>query len=287
VFDSFWNREWVLSAGAPAIEANPADAERARANLQARLAKRGDLARFQVQSREWSSELAALEGELRIGESEILTDVPEAAEISQNMLEAIHDLTASARQELLIVNAYIIPADYGIATLRELDGEGVRTRIPTNSLASHDVPAVNSHYKKWRRPILEAGAALYEIRPDAAIKTTVADTRPVSAKFMGLHSKAMVIDRRRSYIGSMNFDPRSAAISTEMGVVIDSPELGEDLARLIERDMLPENSWQVQLVDGKSLRWVSDDAVVTRQPARSLWQRVQDVFFMLFPEELC
>jgi putative cardiolipin synthase len=173
-----------------------------------------------------------------------------------------------------------------MTTLRELSAAGVRSRILTNSLASHDVPAVNSHYKKWRRPILEAGAELYETRDDAAIKATVADTPPVSAKFMGLHSKAMVIDRRRSYIGSMNFDPRSAAINTEMGVVIDSPELGEDLAKLIERDMEPDNSWQVQLVGDHSLRWVSGDAIVTRQPARSLWQRLQDVFFMLFPQEL-
>jgi cardiolipin synthase C len=71
-----------------------------------------------------------------------------------------------------------------------------------------------------------------------------------------------------------------------MGVLVDSPALGEDLARLIERDMEPENSWQVQLVDGNSLKWVSSDAVVTRQPARSAWQRVEDVFFMLFPKEL-
>jgi putative cardiolipin synthase len=114
----------------------------------------------------------------------------------------------------------------------------------------------------------------------------VADTPPIRAKFMGLHSKAMVIDRQRSYIGSMNFDPRSAAINTEMGVVIDSPELGEELARLIERDMEPENSWQVQLDKDGGLRWISSDEVVTRQPARSWWQRVQDVFFMMFPAEL-
>jgi putative cardiolipin synthase len=286
VFDTFWNSEWVLPAGALVIDANAVDAERARENLRTQLAERSDLSRFPVESQDWSAELTALEGELRVGASEILTDVPEAGEIAQNMLEAIRDLMASARHELLIVNAYIIPAEQGIETLRKLDAEGVRVRILTNSLASHDVPAVNSHYKKWRRPMLEAGAELYETRPDAAIKATVADTPPVNSKFMGLHSKGMVIDRRRSYIGSMNFDPRSAAINTEMGVLIDSPELGEDLARLIERDMEPENSWQVQLVDGDSLQWVSDDEVLTRQPARNFWQRIEDVFFMMFPKEL-
>jgi putative cardiolipin synthase len=71
-----------------------------------------------------------------------------------------------------------------------------------------------------------------------------------------------------------------------MGAVIDSPELAEELAWLIERDMQPENSWQVQLDDAGKLKWVSSDAVVTRQPARNWWQRVQDVFFMMFPASL-
>jgi len=286
VFDTFWNSDWVLPAGSLAIEATPEDAERARAELRSRLSDREDLARFPATAQDWTTEIAALDGELRPGASEILTDVPQAGGIAQDMLEAMRGLMASAGEELLVVNAYIIPSDQGVAILRDLTARGVRSRILTNSLASHDVPAVNSHYKKWRKPILDAGAQLYEMRHDAAIKAAVADTAPVSAKFMGLHSKAMVIDRRRSYIGSMNFDPRSATINTEMGVVIDSPELGDELARLIERDMEPGNSWQVERGDGDSLRWVSDDAVVARQPARSLWQRVADVFFMMFPKEL-
>jgi putative cardiolipin synthase len=102
---------------------------------------------------------------------------------------------------------------------------------------------------------------------------------------MGLHVKAMVVDRKRAYIGSMNLDPRSARINSEMGVVIESPELAEQLARQMERDMRPENSWNVQFDDHGSLRRVSGDDVLTRQPARSEWQRIQDIFFMLFPSE--
>ena len=286
VFDSFWNSDWVLPAAGLDIEASPAAAARARAELRSRLEKAKRLARFPVERQDWQADLRTLEGQLHVGTSEILTDVPQAGAIAQDMIAAMRELMASAKQELLIVNAYIIPYDRGIGILRDLSDAGVGVRILTNSLASHDVPAVNSHYKQRRRDILEAGAGLYEMRHDAAIKAQVADTPPVSAKFMGLHTKAMVIDRTRSYIGSMNFDPRSAAINTEMGVVIDSPGLGEALARLMERDMLPENSWQVQLTEGNKLRWVSSDAVVTRQPARNWWQRVEDVFFMLFPKEL-
>jgi putative cardiolipin synthase len=96
----------------------------------------------------------------------------------------------------------------------------------------------------------------------------------------------MVVDRERVYIGSMNYDPRSAEINTEMGVFIESPRLAEALAEVIERDMQPANSWQVELDGEGKLRWVNDEEVVTRQPARSWWQRVQDFVFRAFPKEL-
>ena len=133
--------------------------------------------------------------------------------------------------------------------------------------------------------MLKAGVSLYEIRHDAQIQSLVSDTPPTHAKFMGLHSKAMVTDHQHVYIGSMNFDPRSAQINTEMGVFIESQGLAEALTELIERDMQPANSWQVELDENEELRWVNDKQTVTSQPARSWWQRVQDVIFMAFPKE--
>lgn len=103
---------------------------------------------------------------------------------------------------------------------------------------------------------------------------------------MGLHSKGMVVDRERVYIGSMNFDPRSVRINTEMGVLITSPGLGAELAKVIERDLAPANSWRVEVEKDGSLVWINDQGQVTRQPARNAWQRVEDVIFMAFPRDL-
>ena len=103
---------------------------------------------------------------------------------------------------------------------------------------------------------------------------------------MGLHVKALVVDRERSYIGSMNLDPRSAAINAEMGVVIESRALAGELARIMERDMRPENAWRLQFGADGRLRWVAGGKTLTRQPARGTWQRIQDVIFMLFPRDL-
>jgi len=77
----------------------------------------------------------------------------------------------------------VAPDRHGIRFKRVLDAadRDVKIRVLTNSLASHYVPAVNSHYKQRRKPVIQAGVDLHEIRPDAAIKPVVADTPPTDA----------------------------------------------------------------------------------------------------------
>jgi putative cardiolipin synthase len=286
VFDLFWNSDWAMPASALRLASTPAELQAARARLVQQLENTRSLERFPIAPQSWSAELAALPGRMHFGTSRVETDRPVDATIRQEMLEEIYALIPTAQRELLIVNAYIIPGDRSIEVLQKMKDRGVTMKILTNSLASHDVPAVNSHYKQWRKPLIEAGVQLFEIRHDAAIQPLVADTAPTKAGFMGLHSKAMVIDRKVVYIGSMNFDPRSAFINTEMGLIVDSPGLAEALAALIERDMQPANSWRVELDADGDLRWTDDRETVSSQPARSAWQRVEDVIFMMFPKDL-
>jgi len=284
-FDEYWNSEWVMPVSALKFTITKAEQDEALAQLTDRLKTAKSLADIPLEPQSWTREITGLHAQLHTGTSHVYSDQPVGNTIEHVMLRHQHELMLSAQDELRIVNAYIIPADRGISLLRELNDRGVNMKILTNSLASHDVPAVNSHYKRWRKPILESGAKLYEIRPDAAIQALVADTPPTRAEFMGLHSKGMEVDGKRVYIGSMNFDPRSANINTEMGVFVESPGLAKALAALIERDMQPDNSWQVTLDANGQLVWTDDKEVVTRQPARNWWQRVQDVFFMAFPKE--
>jgi putative cardiolipin synthase len=70
-----------------------------------------------------------------------------------------------------------------------------------------------------------------------------------------------------------------------MGVLIDNPDVAEELAQLAEELMQPQNSWQVKLNDVGKLTWQSGEDIRTRQPAQSFWQRVQDWFFKLFPSK--
>ena len=115
---------------------------------------------------------------------------------------------------MLILNAYVIPGDHMMEIFRSAEERGVRVRMLTNSLASNDVPAVTAKYKKYRKPLIEAGVELYEFRSDPEIQPGIVDTHPVQAKFSGFHIKAAVIDREHVYIGSLNLDPRSARLNT-------------------------------------------------------------------------
>lgn len=90
-----------------------------------------------------------------------------------------------------------------------------------------------------------------------------------------LHTKAIVFDRRKTFIGSFNFDPRSVLWNTEVGVLVDSPELAEYTRELAQQGMAPALSYQVKLI-GNKLVWATEDNgqrhVLTSEPG-GIWRR--------------
>ncbi len=284
LFDSFWNSEWVVSVKHLDTQHDAEFAKNKWQEIQKKNQSAKALTAFTKTAIDWDTQLAEVAGELHIGTSKLIFDTPSEGEIAQNVAAKIFNIMQLAQSELLITNAYIIPGQPAIDFIQSLTNRGVRVRILTNSLASHDVPAVNSHYEDWRDDILNAGAELYELRADAAIQPLV-DVSPNSGKFIGLHTKALVIDRHLVFVGSMNFDPRSFTINTEAGALVDSPELGEALAQVMERDMSPANAWQVLLNTQGKLYWVNSVETLNKQPSRDGSQRVMNEIFKIFPKE--
>jgi putative cardiolipin synthase len=283
MFDDIWNGGWVISASALPQKVDDKFVAKKTQRFIEQLEAAGSLAGFALEPQDWTEELKQLSQELKFGSSEFVFDRIEDGGLVEGVTAPLGAVLKSAEHEILLLNAYIIPQQNFIDEIKQLTERGVRVRILTNSLASHDVPAVNSHYQKWRKPIIETGAELYELRPDPAIKSLV-DTQPVISRFTGLHTKAFVVDRHKVFIGSMNFDPRSVNINTEMGVVIDSASLGAEMTKLAHRNMGLENAWQVKLNEQGKLFWVNSEETVTRQPARNAWQRFMDGFFKIFPK---
>ncbi len=284
VFDRFWNSQWVTPVAALKPGATTQDLRADAPKVQSELEQSAAVDRFALDRED--SPLAGLLKSLQPGSSQMLSDKLDEDVVEHQMAPQIRALMVSAQRELLIVNAYVIPDDALVTMFQELTARGVRVRILTNSLSSLDVVAVNSHYKAWRRRLLEAGVELYEIRADAAVEATMADTPPTTAQHMGLHVKSMVIDRQVVFVGSMNLDPRSSSLNSEMGVVIRSPPLAAQLAAYSEQVMLPANAWQVATDDKGDITWRDSTQTLHRQPARSGWQRIEDELFMLLPSNL-
>ena len=195
VFDRFWNSEWVVPVSALELHATQRDLRAETPAILEKLVGSEVVAKFPLQRADWSKALTAVAHTAHIGNSRVLTDVPAPGEVRHRMPQAIRDFMKSANSELLITNAYVIPDEQDIEAFRELHARGVKVRMLTNSLASQDVPAVNSHYKRWRKPLIDAGVELYESRPDAADPH---HSRGHTSEHRPFHGTARESHRRRS-----------------------------------------------------------------------------------------
>jgi len=289
-FDIYWNSKWAYPGQGLAPEASNAEK---LAKLRNHLAtfldnekSRKLLAEFPTEPQTWEEQLNHFIANKHAGTAGVLYDEPLVGKDIPpvQLAESLQDFAVGAEKEVLISSPYFIPGDGFLTGLKEFAEKGVRIKILTNSLASTNHAIVHSAYKRYRRPVVEKGGELYESRNDAAIKPNY-DTHPVRSKHLGLHSKVIVVDRHLIYIGSLNLDPRSIYINMEFGLTIDSRDLGEEIAAVIDEYLAPENSWRVKLDEKGRLSWVSSSGEIDKEPARSTWQRISVGFYGLLPIE--
>jgi putative cardiolipin synthase len=191
----------------------------------------------------------------------------------------------AATKEILLVTPYFIPRDEGVEWIRSITARGIRLVVVTNSLASTNHIAVHSGYARYRRDLLEAGVELYELRVDVQRDS---DRKGFDAERLTLHSKAVVIDQDEVFAGSLNFDPRSIAINTEVGLFIDSPIKGKQIAERIENG-IRNYAYQVKLNEKGQLRWYfhGTDGVeeYKSEPQSGGWRKFKAGFYGLLPIE--
>ncbi len=185
-----------------------------------------------------------------------------------------NDITAlmsSANQELIIISPYFVPGKDGVALMRKLIGRGVHIRILTNSLATTDSPLVHIGYSRYRVELLKMGVELRELRPKLGMK------RPRFHPFRGsnasLHAKALVIDEKIVFIGSLNMDVRSYRINSELGLVIRSTEIARQVTNLLD-DISTDGSYKLQLVGHDHIEWSSGEP-----GAMKIWHKDPDTTF--------
>ncbi len=212
-----------------------------------------------------------------------LRDVPREATL-------MHDLAAllgDPRREVDLVSAYFVPAEAGTALFAEWAKRRVKVRVLTNSFEATDVSIVHAGYARRRRALLEAGVVLYELRalPGASRHPGAGSSGGSAAS---LHAKTFSADRTHVFIGSFNFDPRSAHLNTEMGIVIRSPELARRVADAFD-NAIPERAYEPRLDGAGNLYWIErrggSQVRHATEPGTALWQRLAVRVLSLLPIE--
>jgi cardiolipin synthase C len=206
--------------------------------------------------------------------------------VTYNVFEALR----KAKSELVISSPYLVPGPVGMALFKELRERDVHIVAMTNSLGSTDEPVVHVGYTRYRDPMLELGIDLYEVSG-----TRVKKNRRLNlfgASLGRLHAKLAVVDKETLFVGSMNLDPRSATINTELGAVIHSPELAREMIRIIDVDRL-RSAYKLRLnKDGTACEWISvdddnEEMVLTEEPDSTAWLRFKTwLLSPLVPESL-
>ena len=196
----------------------------------------------------------------------------------------LYDSLLSAHDEMIIISPYFVPGENGIEALSELKSRGIDVTIITNSLAANNQVSVHGGYAPSRKPLLKSGVKIYEMRPNADVAGSelVADSGAKAT----LHTKAFIVDRKELFIGSFNFDPRSANINTELGVIIKSPEMAEEFAEWVN-SKIDTQTYEVFLNEAGQLRWRSfengEEVIYNKEPHTTWWQRFVAGFMGILP----
>jgi cardiolipin synthase C len=178
---------------------------------------------------------------------------PEQGEMGDAM-RSLLDRIRAAKSSVLVFSPYFVPHDAGVQELSKLTARGVHVAILTNSLAATDAVAVQAGYSPYRVPLLKAGVDLYEFKPTQPEGTSSRRFGITGSKSRAsLHAKAYVIDDSTLVIGSLNLDPRSARLNTELALTIDSPPIAHEVAGYFAHATSPEISYRVTLATPEQL----------------------------------
>lgn len=187
------------------------------------------------------------------------------------------EIIGEPQTEVELVSPYFVPTAAGVDAFAALVDSGVRVRILTNSLDATDVAPVHAGYAKRRKPLLKQGVILYEMRRVDTELEKSKGAGPFGSSGSSLHAKTFSIDRSRVFIGSLNFDPRSINYNTELGFMIDSPDLAARIDDAFEND-IPSSAYEVRLNDRGRLYWLErrngEEIRHTTEPNTTWWQRM-------------
>lgn len=288
MFDQYWNNRAAVPV--PVFADLPMDPDEALRQLREKIKQKYDhLKTTQYAEVLQNAALDHLQDDLTWAPYELVYDSPDKAqskkaEEAASILTPLRQAVFNVEHELVVISPYFVLRKKEIEGLRSVRDRGVEITVLTNSLAATNQVVVFGGYAPIRRPMLNMGVRLYEVRADATIagdhRVDVEDAKAT------LHTKLFVVDRSKVFIGSFNWDQRSAYINTELGVIIDSPAIGEDFSRELE-SMLPVKTYEVFLNEQGNMRWRGmengQEVVLTKEPQTGFWRRMKGRLMRFLP----
>jgi putative cardiolipin synthase len=297
VFDAYWNSDPSVPIDAFRAREAPADIAALRKSLSDNaLAMRDTPFGRGALTEAGEIRSAGTIGPVAWGEATFLADDPSKAtpDVDRSELHLaprVREWLDGARERILLISPYFIPRDKGTKYLEAKRTAGIGVAVLTNSLSSTDADGVYAAYAAYRPALLAAGVELYELKPDAERsrrqKHQIASTESASS----LHSKVIVVDADKAFIGSMNLDPRSHSLNTEDGVIVTSPEIARELAGIFALATDPAVTYKVQLKPGSTsaVFWETKEGGRTvtfdDAPNTSGWRRFKAGFSRVLPIE--
>ncbi|WP_241972456.1 phospholipase D family protein [Aliidiomarina haloalkalitolerans] len=211
------------------------------------------------------------------------------AEEEQMIMHQLQKAVGEPQHYFELISPYFVPTRWGVDALIEMAEQGVEIIILTNSLEATDVAIVHAGYAKWRKKLLRAGIRIFEKRQILPLDPFM-DEEPAVGRLgssaASLHAKTFAIDGQRVFVGSFNFDPRSALLNTELGFVIDSPELAQMIDQTFTERM-PMQAYELQLSPQGRLYWLERKPghIIRHEkdPYTTWLQRFNMRFFSLLP----
>ncbi|QSX39606.1 phospholipase D-like domain-containing protein [Shewanella cyperi] len=217
------------------------------------------------------------------GPASVLSDpAHKARQDSQRdwLIMALAQRMRMVKKQLVIISPYFVPSRAGLELLTSLRNRGVAIRVITNSLAATDVPLVHGKYRGYRRALLQAGVEIYELKSQVRRRRRVWRGSRAS-----LHAKSFVFDDAGLFVGSFNFDPRSAWLNTEMGVMLETPALVANLDQVLS-GILARQAYQL-IWDAEGMGWRDPQTarVWRREPEAGVWRRLLVTLLAWLPIE--
>ena len=286
VFDAYWNSEYAVPVGSLAVATLPLRSRRRFDDLVRHAGPRvTERPRDVLNQTPVAEQLESGVLSQIFAAAQVFADSPEKVAVADRdtrgptVTDRTLALFAAAHDDVKIASPYFIPGERGMAIIRAVGAtqDNGRITLLTNSLGSSDAPLAYEGYAHYRLDMLKAGVRIYEL--GSALDHGSRRVGDFGKSLSQLHAKVATIDHRMVFVGSMNFDPRSTYLNTEMGLAIDSPELAMNVSALSLAAL--RSAYRLQLSpDGEHIEWVETDAqghqlVHQQEPGDGWWLRLK------------